>query len=125
MLSLRLTQKLEGLRDEALAHLEAQADLLLAMPAQCRDTRPLLHIVPAAHPHPRPEPAHAPRVLVSAAVAATTAAVMAADTERQHQLRADTEQRIDQARRLLAALRANEAAAVPRRRRLTAVRKQG
>jgi len=36
MLSLRLTRKLEGLSDEALAHFEAQADLLLAMPAHGR-----------------------------------------------------------------------------------------
>jgi hypothetical protein len=59
MLSRRLTLKLEALTDEARAHLEEQADLLLTMPQQCRDHRHAgLRLIPRPVPAPcrRPHP---------------------------------------------------------------------
>lgn len=114
MLSLRLTRKLEGLSGEALAHLEAQADLLLTMPEHCRpDLRPLLHLVAAVPtlatiPPPRPAKLRAALVTSRAAVLASTAAVAAScsttptDAERHI---AETYRQAARTRRLLAALR--------------------
>jgi hypothetical protein len=52
MLSRRLTLKLEALTDEARAHLEEQADLLLTMPHQCRDRQAGLRLIPRPVPAP-------------------------------------------------------------------------
>ena len=58
MLSRRLTLKLEALTDEARAHLEEQADLLLTMPQQCRDRQAGLRPLP----RPVPPPCRRPRL---------------------------------------------------------------
>jgi hypothetical protein len=52
MLSRRLTQKLEALSDEAQAHLEQQADLLLTMPEHRRQPRTALRLVTQSVPPP-------------------------------------------------------------------------
>lgn len=95
MLSLRLMQKLGGLNDEALAHFEAQADLLLTLPACCRAgvyRRPL-HLV---------EP--------PAIVAASLVASKAASTAARRRSAAEAQTWLTRSRRLLATLQATTAA---------------
>jgi len=121
MLSLRLTQKLEGLSDETLAHFEAQADLLLTLPAYCRAgvfRRPL-HLVD----HP-PGAADSPREIVAASLVASKTARL---TE-QRQLTAEARTWLTRSRCLLATLQATTTAkphppAKVDRRRLAIVRR--
>lgn len=113
MLPLRLTRKFEGLNDEAQRHLEAQIDLLLAMPEHCRrDVTGRLHLV-----------ARDAAIAASrAALLATRAAEVASITNK---VRAETTTFVTRSRHLLATLRAHArrmqpAAPVPRHLALVA-----
>ncbi len=105
MLSRRLTQKLEGLSGEALAHLEAQADALLAMPEHRRERR--LHLV------------HSELAAVAASRAALAAATTAA--ERQQQLMDRTKTFVTSSRRLIASLKGKPVPVKATTRHLAAV----
>lgn len=122
MLPFRLMRKLEGLNDEALAHFEAQADLLLTVPACCRAgvyRRPL-HLV--NHPPSAVDP---PQAIVTASLVASKAAAL---TE-QRQLTAEARRWLTRSRRLVATLQATTAAkpraakVVTARRHLALVRR--
>jgi len=99
MLSLRLIRKLEGLSGEALAHLEAQADLLLAMPEHCRarDIRSLLRIV---------KPVASTAAMRPAIAALQTTALIGRDaiSLKAHARVDESRQWIERSRRLIAAL---------------------
>jgi len=68
MLSRRLIQKLEALNDDALAHFEQQADVLLTMPDRCRNPQMALHLVKAVR-----TPADVHRLIVASQTATASA----------------------------------------------------